>query len=127
MHEKQMIERGGKRVCPLELLKRNASDQGLEFFLPQPLANLLCSKCTDSIEPEAKHKTILVAQTNIESVILNRDGTAVVSITESHGRTNERRTTLASSILKIEKERESAKEATPGVSYEDGWTPLRAL
>jgi len=56
---------------------------------PKPLTNLFSTEATDSIEAKTKNDSILLPDSNIESVVLRGDSTAIPTVTHSSCRTDE--------------------------------------
>lgn len=75
------------------------------FFLSQALSELFGAECADAVEFEAEDKAVFAACADVEGVVLQRDGAAVVSVAERKKRADERRGARFAAVLEIEKER----------------------
>ena len=73
--------------------------------LTEALANLLSTERPDSVEPKCEDHAVLIAEPNIESVVLGRDRAAPPRIANSRRRTNQRAIPRERMFLEIKKHR----------------------
>src|SRR4051812_394123 len=102
--------------------ERKASFHPSSFRLhpsAEALSDLLRAEGADAVEAEAEDDAVLLPESDVECEVLARDSAAVPSVADRDDRTDERRASLARTVLEVEEEGRAAEEPAVSVAEED--------
>lgn len=86
-------------------IQQSKAKNNENFSSPQTLTELFCAECADAVETEAEDGAVFAADSDVEGVVLHRNGATVGSVADGEQRTNKWRVAVFAAVLEIEKER----------------------